>query len=67
MHNRGSPHSTPRWVKLFGIIVITLLLLFVSLHFVGRSLLATPSVGMPITRRRPAPLNTASNNNDDDI
>ena len=39
MHHRGSPHSTPRWVKLFGIIVITLLLLFVSLHFVGRSLL----------------------------
>jgi len=39
MHDHESTHSTPRWVKLTGIIVITLLLLFGSLHVIGRSLL----------------------------
>jgi hypothetical protein len=36
--DRGSPPSTPRWVKLFGIIVIVLVLLFVILHLTGNSL-----------------------------
>ncbi len=27
------PHITPRWVKVFGIIAIVLVLLFVILHF----------------------------------
>jgi hypothetical protein len=35
--DRGSPPSTPRWVKVFGIIVIVLLLLFVILHLTGNS------------------------------
>ena len=39
MHDHGSTHNTPGWVKMTGIIVITLLLLFVGLHLVGRSLL----------------------------
>jgi hypothetical protein len=30
--DRGSNTSTPRWVKVFGIIVIVLVLLFVILH-----------------------------------
>ena len=29
------PHTTPRWVKVFGIIVIVLILLFVILHLTG--------------------------------
>ena len=32
---RGSPPSTPRWVKVSGIIVIALILLFVILHLMG--------------------------------
>ncbi len=36
--DRGSPPSTPRWVKVFGIIVIVLLLLFVILHLTGGGL-----------------------------
>ena len=39
MHGDGSTHNTPRWVKEIGIIVIALLLLFASLHLIGRSLL----------------------------
>jgi hypothetical protein len=31
----GSPPSTPRWVKLFGIILIILVLVFVILHLSG--------------------------------
>ena len=30
--------GTPRWVKLFGIIVIVLVLLFVGMHLTGRGL-----------------------------
>ena len=30
------PPATPRWVKVFGIIVIVLVLLFVILHLTGR-------------------------------
>jgi hypothetical protein len=33
--DRGSPPSTPRWVKVFGIIVIVLVLLLVILMFTG--------------------------------
>ncbi len=44
MHEDGSTHSTPRWVKGIGIIVIALLLLFASLHLIGRRLLG-PAFG----------------------
>ena len=33
--DRGSTYSTPRWVKVFGIILIILVLLFVILHLTG--------------------------------
>lgn len=33
--DRGSPPSTPRWVKVFGLIAVVLLLLFVGLHVTG--------------------------------
>jgi hypothetical protein len=33
---RGSPPSTPRWVKIFGVIAIVLILLFVILHLTDR-------------------------------
>jgi len=36
--DRGSTTSTPRWVKVFGIIVLVLVLLFVILHLTGRGL-----------------------------
>lgn len=36
--DRGSPLSTPRWVKVLGIIVIVLVLLFGILHLTGNSL-----------------------------
>jgi hypothetical protein len=36
--NRNSPTTTPRWVKVFGIIVVVLILLFVILHLTGNSL-----------------------------
>ena len=36
--DRGSPPSTPRWVKMFGIIALVLVLLFVILHLTGHSL-----------------------------
>jgi hypothetical protein len=32
------PPGTPRWVKVFGIIAIILILLFVILHLTGRGL-----------------------------
>ena len=35
---RGSTPSTPRWVNVFGIIVIVLILLFGILHLTGHSL-----------------------------
>ena len=39
MHDHESTHKSPRWVKMTGIIVIALLLLFGCLHVIGRSLL----------------------------
>ena len=36
-HGRESPPNTPRWVKVFGTIVIVLILLFVILHLTGHS------------------------------
>jgi hypothetical protein len=39
MHDHESIHNTPPWVKMTGIIVIALLLLFGSLHIIGRRLL----------------------------
>ncbi len=36
--NHRSPPPTPRWVKLSGIIVIVLVLLFGVLHLTGNSL-----------------------------
>jgi hypothetical protein len=38
MRGTGSTHRRPRWVKLTGIMVITLPLLFVGLHLIGISL-----------------------------
>ena len=35
--DRGSNPSTPRWVKISGIIVIVLVLLFAILHLTGNS------------------------------
>jgi hypothetical protein len=43
--DRGMPPSTPRWVKVFGIIGIVLVLLFVILHLTGRGFGGhTPSI-----------------------
>ena len=33
--NRGAPPSTPRWVKVFGIILIVLVLAVVAMHLSG--------------------------------
>jgi hypothetical protein len=33
-----SPPGAPRWVKLLGVIVLVLVLLFVGLHLAGRGL-----------------------------
>ena len=33
--DRGLPPGTPRWVKVFGIVAIVLVLLFVILHLAG--------------------------------
>jgi hypothetical protein len=38
-----SPPATPRWVKVFGIIAIVLVLLFVGLHVTGNVPTHTPS------------------------
>ena len=35
--DRGSPPSTPRWVKVLGIIFVALVLLVVILHLAGIS------------------------------
>lgn len=32
------PHATPRWVKVFGIIFVVLVLLFIILHLTGNGL-----------------------------
>jgi hypothetical protein len=37
MQDCVSTHHTPRWVKVTGIVVIALLLLFVGLHLIGTS------------------------------
>ncbi|HEY8678384.1 MAG TPA: hypothetical protein VIN39_07110 [Candidatus Dormibacteraeota bacterium] len=34
---RGPTTSTPRWVYVFGVIAIVLVLLFVTLHLTGHS------------------------------
>jgi hypothetical protein len=34
--DRGSLPSTPRWVKVFGIIAVLLILLFIILHLTGQ-------------------------------
>jgi hypothetical protein len=36
--DRGSPPSTPRWVKAFGIILILLILAVVIMHITGTNL-----------------------------
>lgn len=41
---------TPRWVKVFGIVVIALALLFVILHLTGNSL-GGPGSHIPPTQR----------------
>jgi hypothetical protein len=37
MHDHGSTSGTPRWMKMIGFTVIVLLLLFASLHVIGRN------------------------------
>ena len=37
VRDRGAIRGTPRWVKVFGIIVIGLILLFAVLHLSGHS------------------------------
>ena len=37
MHGHASTHSTPRWVKVFGIAIIALLVVFVGVHLIGRN------------------------------
>lgn len=44
----STPPSTPRWVKLFGIIFVILLLLFVILHLTGNSLGGLHGYGLPV-------------------
>jgi hypothetical protein len=44
MHGHEASQGMPRWVKVTGIVVIALLLLFVSLHLIGRRLLG-PTFG----------------------
>jgi hypothetical protein len=39
MLDHESTFSTPRWVKMIGVIIIALLVLLGSLHVIGRSLL----------------------------
>jgi hypothetical protein len=43
--DRGSPTSTPRWVKVLGIVAIVLILLFVILHLTGNNLGCPPPGG----------------------
>jgi hypothetical protein len=45
MHGHGSTHRTPPWVKVTGMMVIALLLLFVGLHLIGMGLLGHLSGG----------------------
>ena len=50
--DRGSTTGTPRWVKVFGIIALVLVLLFVILHLTGGGLgRHTPSDGPDTTHR----------------
>ncbi len=44
----GSNTSTPRWVKVFGIIALVLVLLFVILHITGKSLAGPGGHTLPI-------------------
>ncbi len=41
----GSTYSTPRWVKMFGVTAIVLLLLFIGQHLIGGSFLGHMSGG----------------------
>jgi hypothetical protein len=41
--DRESPPSTPRWVKVFGITAIVLVLLFAGLHLTGNAPMHMPS------------------------
>ena len=34
----GAPPSTPRWVKVFAVVAIVLIVLFVGLHLTGNTL-----------------------------
>jgi hypothetical protein len=36
--DRGSTTTTPRWVKVLGVVALILVLLFVIMHLVGRGL-----------------------------
>jgi len=44
--DRESPTSTPRWVKVLGIVAIVLILLFVILHLTGNGIGCPPPGGL---------------------
>lgn len=44
MHESDPSEGTPRWIKMTGIVTVALLLLFASLHLIGRRLLG-PTLG----------------------
>jgi len=50
--DRGSTTHAPRWVKLSGIVVVGLVLLFVILHITGNSLGGPGSHTLPEGGRR---------------
>ena len=45
--DRESPPSTPRWVKVFGITAIVLVLLFAGLHLTGNAPTHMPGSNSP--------------------
>lgn len=50
--DRGSPPSTPRWVRVFGVIVVAATLLFLILHLTGHR---QGDHVLPIERGAPQP------------
>ena len=51
--DRGSPPLTPRWVKVFGIIAILLILVFIILHLTGNRLGGHDRHTPPIETQQP--------------
>jgi hypothetical protein len=46
-----SPPATPRWVKLLGVIVLVIVLIFAGLHLLGGGL--GPGTHMPVQHGQP--------------